>query len=274
MYVHDFIYHRAGSVEEAVRLMGEAEEGRYLAGGQTLVQTMKQKLAMSSDVIDLGGIAELRKISAQGDTVQIGSMIRHAEVAQTPLVLERIPGLAGLAAGIGDRQVRNMGTLGGSVANSDPAADYPAAVLGLDAVVVTDSREIEAGDFFVDLYETALEEGELIVAIRFRVPMRSAYYKFRHPASSFAMVGAFVAQFPDGFRVAVTGARPTVFRWQAAEAALQAVASPEAVAQLDTDGIEDILSDMHCDETYRRRLMPVAVRRALDAMNAPDKETD
>src|SRR3954468_8053864 len=214
--MHAFEYHRPSSSKDALALASQKSEGRYLAGGQSLVQAMKLRLSSPSDLIDLGTIKDLSGIKVSGSTVEIGAMTRHAEVAGSPEVKKAIPSLAALAGMIGDRQVRHMGTLGGSLANSDPAADYPAAVLGLDATITTNKRKIEADKFFKGLYETALEPGELITQVAFPAPKRAAYMKFRNPASRFALVGVFVADFgtggKDAVRVAVTGAGPCAFR--------------------------------------------------------------
>ena len=209
--MYAFEYHRAKSVEEAAQLLAKSG-GKALAGGQSLVGAMKLRLAQPGTVVDLGQIAELRGIRKEGDALVIGATTRHAEVAASAEVRKHIPALASLAEHIGDRQVRNMGTLGGSLANNDPAADYPAAVLSLGATVRTNKRTIAADDFFKGMYETALADDELITAVSFPVPKRAAYVKFPNPASRFALVGVFVAETGGGVRVAVTGAGPGVFR--------------------------------------------------------------
>src|SRR5882672_8077690 len=214
--MHAFDYHRPSNVKDAVALVLKKEEGRYLAGGQSLVQAMKLRLSSPTDLIDLGTIKDLAGIKVSGSAVEIGAMTRHADVAGSKDVQKAIPALAALAGIIGDRQVRHMGTIGGSLANNDPAADYPAAVLGLGATIVTSKRKIEADKFFKGLYETALEPGELITAVSFPVPKRAAYMKFKNPASRFAMVGVYVADFgaagKNEVRVGVTGAGPSAFR--------------------------------------------------------------
>ncbi len=262
--MHAFNYHRAASVKDAQALLGKASDGRFLAGGQSLVQAMKLRLASPSDLVDLGAIKELSGIKASGGAVEIGAMTRHAEVAASGEVKKAIPALAALAESIGDRQVRAMGTLGGSIAHNDPAADYPAAVLGLGATVVTSKRKIEADQFFKGLYETALEPGEIITAVSFPAPKRAAYAKFKNPASRFAIVGVFVADTGKGVRVAVTGAGPVVFRVPEMEKALGAKFAPDAVAnvKLKADGLN---TDLHASAEYRSHLITVMAKRAVEA---------
>jgi len=262
--MHAFNYHRASSLKDAQSLIGKAGEGRLLAGGQSLVQTMKLRLASPSDLVDLGAIKELAGIKVSGGTVEIGAMTRHAEVAGSNDVKKAIPALAALAGGIGDRQVRAMGTIAGSIAHNDPAADYPAAVLGLGATVVTTKRKIEADKFFKGLYETALEPGEIITAVSFPVPKRAAYVKFKNPASRFAIVGVFVAETSAGVRVAVTGAGPVVYRVPEMEKALGAKFAPESVASIKVkaDGLN---TDLHASAEYRAHLVTVMTRRAVEA---------
>lgn len=262
MFPYDFTHHRVASVAEAVALGAGLPDGRFLAGGQTLVQTMKLRLAAPTDLIDLDGVQELKGIRLDGERIAIGAMARHAEVHSAPVVREAIPALAHLASEIGDRQVRNRGTIGGSLANDDPAADYPAAVLALDAVVVTNERAIAADSFFVGLYETALRPGELIVSVQFPIPRRAGYVKFKNPASGFATVGVFVADFGSTVRVAVTGAGPTVFRLREAEVLLQASFAPRALDTIvvPADGLN---SDLQASASYRAHLIPVIARRAV-----------
>jgi len=216
--MHPTRYHRPASVADAARLFGAQEDPSYLSGGHTLLPTMKLGLRRPSDLIDLGRIEGLRGIELRDGVLSIGAATRHAETAASPLVRRHIPALAGLAGSIGDRHVRHRGTIGGSVANNDPAADYPAAVLGLGAAVITDRRRIPASDFFTGLYETALEPGEIITRIAFQVPDAAGYAKFRSPASRFAIAGVFVARTGAAVRVAVTGAGSAgVFRATALE---------------------------------------------------------
>jgi carbon-monoxide dehydrogenase medium subunit len=263
--MHAFEYHRPSSTKDAVALGSKKDEGRYLAGGQSLVQAMKLRLSSPTDLIDLGTIKELAGIKVSGNAVEIGAMTRHAEVAGSAEVKKAIPALAALAGIIGDRQVRHMGTLGGSIANNDPAADYPAAVLGLGATVTTNKRKIEADKYFKGLYETALEPGELITSVSFPVPKRAAYMKFKNPASRFALVGVFVADFGGGkVRVAVTGAGPSVFRQAEMEKALAAKFAPDAVASIKVkpDGLNN---DLHASPEYRAHLITVMAKRAVEA---------
>ena len=262
--MHAFEYHRPASSKDAVSLVSKKPEGRYLAGGQSLVQAMKLRLSSPSDLIDLSALKDLTGIRTSGSTVEIGAMARHAEVAGSAEVKRAIPALAALAGTIGDRQVRHMGTLGGSLANNDPAADYPAAALGLGATIHTNKRKIEADKFFKGLYETALEPGELITSVSFPVPKRAAYMKFKNPASRFAMVGVFVADFGGKARVAVTGAGPSVFRQAEMEKALSAKFAPDSVAgiKVKPDGLN---SDLHASPEYRAHLMTVMARRAVEA---------
>lgn len=258
-------YHKAGSVSDAVAALSGSDAGKVLAGGQTLLPTMKQHLAAPSDLVDIRGIEGMDGISVDGDTVTIGAATRHADVASSADVQAKIPGLAKLAGGIGDPAVRSMGTIGGSLANNDPAADYPAAVLGLGATVVTDRREIAADDFFDGMFATALEEDEVITAVRFPVPSRSAYAKFPNPASRYAMVGVMVAETGGGVRVAVTGAgEDGVFRHEAMEAALSSDFSAGAIEDVATPE-DGMLSDIHGSAAYRAHLVGVMAKRAVEA---------
>lgn len=261
--MHEFTYHKATSVADAAAKLAAAPEAKLLAGGQTLIAALKMRLASPSDLIDLRGIAELRGIRLEGGTLTIGAMTTHAEVAASKEVQKAIRALALLAAGIGDRMVRNMGTLGGSVANNDPAADYPAAVVGLGATVHTSKRKLEADKFFTGMYETALEAGEILTAISFPVPKRAGYMKFKNPASRYAMVGVFVADTLGGVRVAVTGAGPSVFRLPEMEQALGKAFSPDALAGV-TIASDDLNSDIHASAEYRAHLVTVMARRAVE----------
>ncbi len=261
----DTTYHRAASVADAAETAAKADDAAYLSGGQTLLPTMKQRLASPSDLVDLSQIAEMQGISVAGDTVTIGAGTPHADVAGSTDVQNAIPALAALAGNIGDPAVRARGTLGGSIANNDPAADYPAACLGLNATIVTNTRELAAADFFEGLFETALEEGEIVTAVRFPVPSRAAYAKFPNPASRYAMAGVMVAQTGDGVRVAVTGAgNDGVFRHEAMEAALGTNWSADALADVSTDA-DDMLSDMHGSAEYRAHLVGVMAKRAVES---------
>jgi len=259
--MYTFDYKRPATQAEAIAAAGN--DAKYLAGGQSLVQAMKLRLASTPTLVDLGRLAELRGISVTADGVTIGAMTRHAEVAHSAEVRAAIAGLANLAEGIGDQMVRNQGTLGGSLANADPAACYPAAVVGLGATIRTDRRSIAADDFFKGLYETALEPGELIVSVTFPRAKRSAYLKFKHPASRFAIVGVFVAQTTEGVRVAVTGAKSQVFRAVEIEKALTKDFSPAAAAAVEL-AHDDMAADMHAGAEYRAALVSVLASRAVE----------
>jgi carbon-monoxide dehydrogenase medium subunit len=255
-----FSYHNPSSVADAVAK--SSADARFLAGGQSLLPSMKLGLAAPEALIDLNGLADLRQIKQEGDEIVIGAMATHAAVAASDAVAKAIPGLAYLAGHIGDRQVRNRGTIGGSLANNDPAACYPAAVLGLGATVVTNKRSIAGDDFFKGFYETALDAGEMITSVRFPIPKRSAYEKFRQPASRFSIVGVFVAQAKDGVRVAVTGAGPVVFRAKDIEAALAKDWSNTAAAAVKVSEA-GLNSDLHGSAAYRAALIPVLAGRAV-----------
>src|SRR5712672_4651427 len=262
--MYSFNYQKVKTVADAAKVLAKDGDAKLLAGGQSLIAAMKLRLAHPSEVVDLGTIKELSGIKADGKTVVIGAMTRHAEVASSAAVKKAIPALATLAGGIGDRMVRNMGTIGGSLANNDPAADYPAGVLGLGATVVTNKRKIAADEFFKGMYETALGKGEIITSVSFPVPKRAAYMKFKNPASRFAIVGVFVADFGKAARVAVTGAGPSVFRQPDMEKALSAKFAPESVANIKVkaDGLNN---DLHATPEYRAHLVTVMARRAVEA---------
>jgi len=262
--MHEFAYHRPQSLAGAAALVSANPDAKLLAGGMTLIPTMKQRLAAPSDIVDLGGINDLVGITVSDREVTIGAMTPHAVVAASPIVQARIPALAHLASEIGDPAVRNRGTLGGSVANNDPAADYPAAVLGLGATIVTSAREIAADQFFLGLFETALQPDEIITAIRCPVPLAAGYAKFKAPASRYALVGAFVAKFADGVRVAVTGAGAGVFRVPAMEQALSQSFEPTSIASIKIDAA-GLTSDIHAEADYRAHLVTVMAKRAVTA---------
>ncbi|OGA10881.1 MAG: carbon monoxide dehydrogenase [Betaproteobacteria bacterium RIFCSPHIGHO2_12_FULL_69_13] len=259
-----FNYHRPSSLKDAAALAAKQAEAKYLAGGQSLVQAMKLRLSAPSDLVDLNAIGDLKALKADGSGVTIGAMVRHAEVAASSAVQKAIPALAALAGTIGDRQVRHMGTIGGSLANNDPAADYPAAVLGLGATIVTNAGKHEADKFFKGLFETALKPNEIITQVVFPVPKRAAYMKFKNPASRFAIVGVFVADFGGNVRVAVTGAGPCAFRQTDMEKALAAKFAPESVANIKVkaDGLNN---DLHASPEYRAHLVTVMAKRAVEA---------
>ncbi len=262
-----FVLARPETLEEAIRLLSEEEDAELLAGGQTLIPTMKQGLRRPSMLVSLGRCRALRGIREEEGVIVIGAMTAHADVARSPVIRRALPGLAQLAGLIGDPAVRSRGTIAGAIANADPAADYPAALLALDAEIVTDRRRIPAGDFFRGLFETALEPGEIVTAICFAPTERSAYAKFRHPASGYAVVGVFVARLTDGEpRVAVTGAASAAFRWHEAEAALAAGnGRPDALRDLMLDS-QGLNSDPHADAAYRAHLAGVMLRRAVEGL--------
>jgi carbon-monoxide dehydrogenase medium subunit len=261
----DFEFHRPASVKDAVGLMRGKDGAKFLAGGQSLLPVLKLELAEPSDVVSLAHLKELRDIRLDGDKLVIGALVTHDQVHRSPEVRRAIPALSTLAGGIGDAQVRNRGTLGGSVAHADPAADYPAALLGLGATVITDKRSISADKFFTGLFATALEHGELITAVAFPIPKRAAYAKFAHRASKYALVGVMVVEGAGGVRVAVTGAGPTVFRAPHHEAALAKKMAPSA---LDGIGVPsaDLNSDAEASADYRAHLIGVMARRAVQAL--------
>lgn len=262
--MYAFKYQKAGSIAAASAALAKGEDAKLLAGGQSLIAALKLRLSAPGELIDLSGIAELRGIKAEAAAITIGAMTRHAEVARSKEVQAQIPALASLAGGIGDRMVRNMGTIGGSLAHNDPVADYPAAVLGLDATVNTNQRKIAADDFFKGMFETALQPGEIIVSVSFPVPKRAAYVKFKNPASRYAIVGVLAAQTAGGVRVAVTGAASCVYRVAEMEKALAANWSPEAIAAISVPA-DDLNSDMHASAEYRAHLVNVMARRAVEA---------
>jgi aerobic carbon-monoxide dehydrogenase medium subunit len=261
----DFEFHRPATIKDAVALLHDRDGAKFLAGGQSLLPVLKLELAEPSDLISLAGLKELRDIRVDGGNLLIGALVTHDQVHRSADVQKAIPALAALAGGIGDAQVRNRGTLGGSVAHSDPAADYPAAVLGLGATVITDRRSIPADAFFTGLFTTALERDELIKAVQFPIPKRAAYAKFAHRASKYALVGVMVVETASGVRVAVTGAAPTVFRAPQYEAALGKQLAPSAL-----DGIavpsSNLNSDAEASAEYRAHLIGVMARRAVQAL--------
>ncbi|MEN9315156.1 MAG: hypothetical protein RIS35_1549 [Pseudomonadota bacterium] len=260
--MNDFEFHRPKTLADATKALSAAADGRLIAGGQSLLASMKLGLAAPSDLIDLGQVDGLRGIRLEAGTLRIGAMTTHAEVAASSEVREAIPALSLLADGIGDPAVRTRGTLGGSLANNDPAACYPSAVLALGATIHTDRRTIAADDFFTGLYETALDAGEIITAVSFPVPVAAGYAKFLQPASRFALVGVFVARTAEGARVAVTGAAACAFRVRELESALSA---NWAASACDAVSIahEQLNSDLHATAEYRAHLIPVLARRAV-----------
>lgn len=258
--MYPFTYQRPATLDAAAQLA--AAGGKLLAGGQTLLASMKLRLSSPESLIDLSQVVQLAGIKREGNTLTVGAMTCHADVAASADVQAVIPALAALAAGIGDRQVRARGTLGGSLANNDPAACYPSAVLALNATIHTNIRIIAADDFFTGMYGTALADGEMITGVHFAAPRRAAYAKFKQPASRFALVGVFVAQTDAGVRVAVTGAAGCVFRHVGLEAALAKNFTPEAVAAVAIDANE-LNSDLHASAAYRANLIRVQTQRAV-----------
>jgi carbon-monoxide dehydrogenase medium subunit len=260
--MYDFAYHKPSSVADAVKLLSADPDARPISGGQTLLPALKHRLNKPTSLVDLSGIAELRGAKREGDTVRIGALTKHVEVQNNPDVKSAIPALAYMAGVLGDIQVRNRGTMGGSVANNDPAADYPAAVLGLGATVVTDKRRIAADDYFQGMFTTALEPGELLVAIEFPIPEKAGYAKMRNPASRYVLAGVFVAKTKGGVRVVVNGAGPGVFRQTEMEQALSANWSPDAVAGIKQPS-EGLNADIHGSAEYRAHLVTVMAKRAV-----------
>ena len=260
--MYEFNYHRPATLDEASEILAANDEAKIVAGGMTLLPTMKMRLAQPSDLVDLSAIDGLSDIKDSGDAIEIGAMVRHADVAGSEVVQNAIPALAELANSIGDAQVRNRGTLGGSIANSDPASDYPAAVLGLNAVIRTNKREIAADDYFKGLFETALEPNELVLSVTFPIPKRASYAKFPNPASRYAVVGVMVAETGGGIRVAVTGAGACAFRATEIEAALGKSFSAAALDgfAMDAAALND---DMHASSEYRAHLVGVMAGRAI-----------
>lgn len=265
--MYEFNYQKPGSLDDAVKTLSAAEDGKFVAGGMTLIPTMKLRLAQPSDLVDIGAIAELSGIRREGDELVIGATTTHAEVAASEEVRGAIPALAHLAGEIGDPQVRNRGTIGGSIANADPAADYPAAIVGLAASVQTNSRSIAPDEFFTGMFETALGNDELVTAVRFPIPEQAGYAKFPNPASRYAVVGVMVSKGVAGVRVAVTGAGPSVFRVADMEKALREDFSPAAVASISVSA-SGLNSDIHASDEYRAHLVTVMAKRAVAAATA------
>jgi carbon-monoxide dehydrogenase medium subunit len=260
--MYQFNYHRPTTIAEARALHEKADDGLYLAGGHTLIPAMKQRLSAPSDVIDLSGITEMRGIIRDGDSLVIGALTPHAEVAASDVVRRHSSALTDLAEGIGDLQVRNRGTIGGSIANNDPAADYPAAIVGLAATVHTDQREISGDDFFTGMFETELAPGEVIISIRFPAVTRAAYEKFPNPASRYATVGVMVAEVAGEVRVAITGAASSVFRATDFESALTGSMSVDALKEVSVAaGL--LMSDLHASAEYRAQLCRIMARNAV-----------
>ena len=261
--MYEFEYHRPTSLDDAAGRLSD-EDAKLVAGGMTLIPTLKQRLAKPSQLIDLGALPQLKGIREEGDAVVIGAMTRHADVNRSDVVRRAVPALAAMAGMIGDPAVRNRGTIGGSIANNDPAADYPGAIVALNATVRTNKREIAADDFFTAMFETALEPSEIVTAVRFPKVAQANYQKFRNPASRYAIVGVFVAKTPAGVRLAVTGAGPVVFRIPEMEAALARSFTPDAIKDIHIPQ-DDLNSDIHASAEYRAHLVTVMARRAVQA---------
>ena len=265
--MYQFNYHKPANLTDAVSIFQSSDDPMYLSGGMTLIPTMKQRLASPTDLIDLSGISELTGIKVSDAVVSIGGFTRHNVVGDPVEIAARLPVICELVGQIGDNQVRNRGTMGGSVANSDPAADYPAAVVGLGATVVTQEREISGDDFFKDLFETELNPGEIITRIDFPVAQRAAYCKFPNPASRYAVVGVLVAEFSDGVRVGVTGAGPCAFRATGIENVLNAELHPSAINSVEVPEA-GFNSDLHASPEYRAHLVKIMAKRATEALLA------
>ena len=260
--MYDFEYQRAISVDDALKKHADSEDARFLAGGMTLVPVLKQRLDQPTNVVDLGDLADMEGISQEGNAIIIKAMTTHHAVNSSDLVTSKIPALAHLAGTIGDHMVRNRGTIGGSLANSDPAASYPSAVLALNATIITNNREIAADDFFTGMFDTALEEGELILSVSFPIPEEAGYKHFPNPASRYPIVGSFVAKTSNGVRVAITGAGPCAFRVDDFEDALTKKYNPEAIRDIKVSD-EGLATDIHASAEYRAHLINVMTRRAI-----------
>jgi aerobic carbon-monoxide dehydrogenase medium subunit len=262
--MYDFAYHKPSSIADAAKLLAADPDAKAVSGGHTLLPALKHRLNKPTSLVDLSGIAELRGVRREGNAIIIGALTRHVEVANDATVKGAIPALAYMASHIGDVQVRNRGTMGGSVSNNDPAADYPGAVLGLGATVHTSKRKIAADQFFLGMFTTALEADEILTAIEFPIPEKAGYAKMKNPASRYVMAGAFVSKGPMGVRVAINGAGPCVFRQADMEKALAANWSPDAVAAVKqaADGLN---SDIHGSAEYRAHLVTVMAKRAVAA---------
>ena len=262
--MYDFTYHRPTSIEEAAKLLATKPDAKAMSGGMSLLPSMKLRLSQWTDIIDLAAIPGLSGIREDNGAIIIGARTRHYDVASSELLHAKLPVLAELAEGIGDPLVRNRGTIGGSIANADPAADYPSSVLGLGATIITNKRQIAGDDFFTGLFETALQPDEIITALRYPIPQRAAYMKYPQPASRYAIVGAFVAQTQQGVRVAITGAASHVFRITDYEAALSKSFTASALEAV-TPRLPALNSDLHASADYRAHVITEMVRRAVEA---------
>ena len=266
--MYSFTYHRPTTLRQAANLLAKTEDAKLLAGGHSLIPVMKLRLARPTAIIDISRVEGLSGVELKGRSIVVGALAKHGEVASSPVVQEHMPALAAVPGSIGDPQVRNVGTIGGSIANNDPNADYPAACLGLGATIITNKRRMVADEFFTGMFETALEPDEIITKVQFPIAKKAAYQKFKHPASGFALVGVFVAKRPSEIRVAVTGAGQNgVFRVPAFEEALKKRFSAKSLEGLTvpTDGLN---SDIHAGAEYRAHLIGVLARRAVAAATA------
>ncbi len=268
--MYPFTYHRPADLPAALARLAADPDAKLLAGGMTLIPSMKHRLSAPSQLIDIARLPELHGIARSGSSLLVGAATRYAEIADNATVAACLPALADVAGSIGDPQVRTRGTLGGSIANNDPAADFPAAVLALAAVIHTDRREVAADDYFQGMFTTVLAADEIICRISFAIPKRAAYAKFHHPASGYAMTGVFVADFGETVRVAVTGAAPVVFRWHEAEAALGRAFDEAALTGLSLPA-EGLNADMHAPATYRAQLAAVMLQQAVAQITAGDQ---
>jgi carbon-monoxide dehydrogenase medium subunit len=272
--MYAFTYHRPTTVRQAANLLAKNPEAKLLAGGHSLVPVMKQRLAAPSVIVDLNKVEGISGVELKGRSIVVGALTRHADVANSPIMKEHMPALAGVPGSIGDPQVRNRGTIGGSIANNDPNADYPAACLGLGATIITNKRRIAADDFFTGMFSTALEENEIIVKVQFPIARKAAYEKFKHPASGFALVGVFVSKRSSEIRVAVTGAGANgVFRVTAFEEALKKRFASKSLEGLSVPA-DGMSSDIHAGADYRAHLVGVLARRALDKANAKGDDAE
>lgn len=263
--MYELAYSRPASLADALALLAEDEGAQAISGGQTLMPVLRARLAMPSRLVDLLKLPELSGIRSVEGGVEIGAATTHAEVAASGEVRAILPALADLASGIGDPAIRHRGTIGGSIANNDPAACYPSALLGLAASITTSQRTLAAEDFFTGMFSTALEPGEIVTAVRFPACQRARYIKFRNPASRFALVGAFAAQLPSGYRIAITGGGHGVFRWREAEAHLDGGGAIDAITE-DMLDLAHFTGDLHGSAEYRHHIAAVIVRRALSAL--------
>ena len=260
--MYNFRYHKAETIETARSLIAKSDDPKILAGGHTLIPTLKQRLSQPSDIIDISSIDELKMITLGDGFVTIGALCTHSDISNSPDIKKNITGLADLAKQIGDPQVRHKGTIGGSVANADPAADYPAAVLALDGEIITSTENHKATNFFVDMFETSLDSDEIITGIRLKIPKSSTYKKFRNPASGYAMVGVFMARYDDDVKIAVTGASSSAYRMLDLEGSLKSNFNNDIMADVDID-TTNFNDDIHASAKYRGTILKVLLEEAI-----------